>query len=347
MNIDERLLAYKPISITLNFDWENTSFDQRAQMRWDYIQEQKKKDPNFVGYDFPEHFRSSHGGRTKETKYSVTFDQLISTIGQLISARYKDELLVTFGGTGHKGYLVTAINEDDKNQLAQVHRIVACTFIPLPMSLINKREKAIINHKNDIVTCNQVSNLEWTTLRGNTIKAVETGLIDSTSFKLTVTQPGPLLGNEYYFFSKGDLVKQGFSHTPVWESVRTGSVYLCGTWSEVSKEEMENKPRGVPDKDLVIIRDKRTGRSDSSATVGTIVTEGPCKGAKFALYGGSQLKEYGFDQSSLNKAISGKLGIVGGCTWERMTREEAANIPIGLTPEQLDHINKTRSKKSK
>ena len=52
MNIDERLLAYKPISVTLNFDWENTTYDERVQMRHDYIEEQKKKDPNYVGWDF-------------------------------------------------------------------------------------------------------------------------------------------------------------------------------------------------------------------------------------------------------------------------------------------------------
>jgi hypothetical protein len=31
MKIDERLLAYKPISVTLNFDWENTTYDERVQ----------------------------------------------------------------------------------------------------------------------------------------------------------------------------------------------------------------------------------------------------------------------------------------------------------------------------
>lgn len=347
MNIDERLLAYKPISITLNFDWENTTYDERVQMRDDYIEEQKKKDPNYVGWDFPEHFRSTHGDKTDDLRYSITFDLLISTLGLLVSARYADKLFTTFGGKSHKGYLVTAINEPEGPQLAQVHRIVACTFVPLPEELKKDPGKAIINHKNDIVTCNQKSNLEWTTLQGNTIKAVETGLIHSTSFKLTVTQPGPLIGREYYFLSKGDLVKQGFSHSPIWESVRNGTVYLCGIWSEVSKEEMTNKPRGVPEEDLLIMRDKKTGRSDASATVGTIVTEGLCKGQRFALYGGAQLKEYKFDQSSLNKAIRGDLGIVAGCTWERMSREEAVDIPIGLTPEQLDHINKTRLKKNK
>ena len=60
MNIDKRLLAYKPISITLNFDWDKMSYDERVLARHNYIEEQKKKDPNYVGYDFLEHFSSLH-----------------------------------------------------------------------------------------------------------------------------------------------------------------------------------------------------------------------------------------------------------------------------------------------
>lgn len=60
MDIDERLLAYKPISVTLNFDWDKMSYDERVLARHNYIEEQKKKDPNYVGYDFLEHFSSLH-----------------------------------------------------------------------------------------------------------------------------------------------------------------------------------------------------------------------------------------------------------------------------------------------
>ena len=41
MNIDERLLAYKPISVTLNFDWDKMSYDERVLARHNYIEEQK------------------------------------------------------------------------------------------------------------------------------------------------------------------------------------------------------------------------------------------------------------------------------------------------------------------
>lgn len=80
-NIDERLLAYKPISVTLNFDWENTTYDERVQMRHDYIEEQKKLDPNYVGWDFPELVSSKHGGITKNITYYRDFSRVVNTLG--------------------------------------------------------------------------------------------------------------------------------------------------------------------------------------------------------------------------------------------------------------------------
>lgn len=345
-NIDKRLLAYKPISITLGFDWENTTLDQRAQMRWDYIQEQKKLDPNYVGYDFPEHFSSTHGGRVKKIVYDVAFDLLVNTIGQVISAR-KEDLLISFGGVTAHGYRVASFYHGNKLAPRRVHRLLGCTFLPVPEELKEDRYKLTINHKNDISWSNCLSNLEWTTLRENTIKAVETGKIKSGSLKFTITHPGPLLGKEYYFFSKQDLVKQKFSPAPAWKSVRTGCEYLCGIWTEISKEEVMNKPIGVPVDERGLIFDKNNGRRDANACVGTIVTDGPCKGDKFAIFSTAMLVSYGFDTSAVYAAIKGKLKVSGACTWERMTREEAKDLPIGLTPEQLDHINQTRAKKTK
>lgn len=346
MKIDERLLAYKPISVTLNFDWDNTTFDERAQMRWDYIQEQKKKDPNYIGWDFPEYFKSLHGGRAKEVLTTVAYDLLVNTIGQIASVR-NDDVYISFGGKGAHDYRVTSIYLDGVLAPARIHRVMACTFIPIPDKLKDKRSKITVNHKNDVSFCNLLSNLEWVSLRRNTIKAVETGKIPSTSFKLTVTLPCPLLGKEYFFLSKRDLIKQGFSHMPAIESIKTGKPYFCGIWTEMSKEDMKDKVRGMSEEDLAIVRDEKYGRIDSLASVGTIVTEGPCKGDKFVIYGDKQFSKYGIDGSSVTAAIKGKLKVVAACTWERMTREEAVDIPIGLTPEQLDHINKTRSKKSK
>ena len=149
-NIDKRLLAYKPISITLGFDWENTTLDQRAQMRWDYIQEQKKLDPNYVGYDFPEHFSSTHGGRVKKIVYDVAFDLLVNTIGQVISAR-KEDLLISFGGVTAHGYRVASFYHGNKLAPRRVHRLLGCTFLPVPEELKDfvKRINSAMNSRFD------------------------------------------------------------------------------------------------------------------------------------------------------------------------------------------------------
>jgi hypothetical protein len=67
------------------------------------------------------------------------------------------------------------------------------------------------------------------------------------------------------------------------------------------------------------------------------VTEGPCKGQRFVIFGSAQIKEIGFERPTISFAIRDK-SVSQSCTWERMTREEAVNIPIGLTEAQKEHI---------
>ena len=172
MNIDERLLVYKPISITLNFDWENTTYDERVLARHNYIEEQKKKDPNFVGYDFLEHFSSLHAGGCEKSIHITDFSRIVSTLGQVIRI-FRNKVYTTFGWNA-KGYRVIELGAPNNTKEIKVHRIIGCTFIPIPDDLKEIREKIVINHKNDIRSCNLRSNLEWVTHVENIIKAVDT-----------------------------------------------------------------------------------------------------------------------------------------------------------------------------
>lgn len=342
MNIDKRLLAYKPISITLNFDWENTTYDERVLARHNYIEEQKKKDPNYVGYDFPEHFSSTHAGRrTKDTKQSVhtvDFSKLINTLGQAISIARNKVFVVLPSNTKWYRYMYTTINGESSR--LRINRVVACTFIPIPEHLKSIRENLVVNHKNDIKNCNLRSNLEWCTQKENVIKAVETGVIKSSSYMFTITRPGLYFGNTYYFTDIQSLTDHGFDYTGVIKSANNTGNYLCGIWETISKEMVQNKKIGMDDEVIEYLRDPKYGNSHAKASVGTIVTEGPCKGERFALYGRVELNKYGFCESCVSKVASGKSKFHKGCTWERMTREEATNIPIGLTDKQITHLFK-------
>lgn len=53
------------------------------------------------------------------------------------------------------GYYFVRLNKDKKRYHVKVHRLVALAFIPNPNNL------PCINHKNEIKTDNNVSNLEW------------------------------------------------------------------------------------------------------------------------------------------------------------------------------------------
>lgn len=340
MYIDERLLAYKPISVTLNFDWDKMSYDERVLARHNYIEEQKKKDPNYVGFDFIEHFSSTHGGlgkcKNKKSKHTVDFARLINTIGQVIRIRC-NEVTITFG-TEASGYRV--INRRKNNTLTElkIHRAVGCTFIPIPERLSEFRETIVINHKNDIKSCNLKSNLEWVTQKENSIKAVETGAIVSTAFKFTITRPGDYFGKEYYFSSKSSLEKCGFDYASVHNYLNKGRLYLCGNWEVISKEELKDKVIGISKVIIDYIRDPKYGVVSAKGNVGTIISEGPCKGERFVIYGDNQLKLFGFKPCAVTTCITGGRPNHRNCTWVKMTREECAGIPIGLTEEQRKHI---------
>jgi hypothetical protein len=282
------------------------------------------------------YFGSLHGRGGKEPKHVVDFSKIVNTLGQVISV-YLKKIHVTFGGKNNK-YKNTNIHDGGKLMTVLIHRVVSCTFIPISEDYKNVRKYLVINHKNDDGCCNLRSNLEWCTGGENISKAFETGMFNNRSFKFTITRPGNLYGKEFYFISRKELEKQGFDSSGVYNFIRNGITYHCGSWEEISREEIKGKPLGIPEKLLTEIRNSKYGRFDTMATVGTIATDGPCKGQKFAIYGTKELKKYGFNQGNIGLSIRITGEICRRCTWERMTREEAVNIPIGLTEEQKKHI---------
>jgi hypothetical protein len=61
-----------------------------------------------------------------------------------------------------KYYAICLLNTEGKRQLVPIHRLVALTFIP------NSNNYDVVNHIDKNKLNNNVENLEWTTIAGNT-----------------------------------------------------------------------------------------------------------------------------------------------------------------------------------
>lgn len=69
-----------------------------------------------------------------------------------------------------KGYMVVSLFSSSGKVVRRVHRLVAESFLGAP------EDGAVTNHKDGNKLNNQIQNLEWTTVQGNTVHSYETGL---------------------------------------------------------------------------------------------------------------------------------------------------------------------------
>jgi hypothetical protein len=83
----------------------------------------------------------------------------------------KEKMLKT--KTNKNDYISVVLCKDGKQSSHLVHRLVAGAFIP------NPEGKKVVNHKNGKKSDNNVKNLEWTSPKGNSHHAWDTGLNDS------------------------------------------------------------------------------------------------------------------------------------------------------------------------
>lgn len=120
---------------------------------------------------------------TLETKFEV------SDTGQIRHTNTGRVLKASPTGNGYLRivYYVGGGRENKKIAALSVHRAVATTFLPNPLSL------PYVNHKNGNKQDNTVSNLEWCTPSENAQHAVDNGLtpiigINNPMNKLTESQ---------------------------------------------------------------------------------------------------------------------------------------------------------------
>lgn len=73
------------------------------------------------------------------------------------------------------GYLSVVLNKKGKSKTGHIHVLVANHFLK------RKHHHQCVNHLDSDKTNNVVSNLEWTTFKGNTQHAISNGFIDRKS----------------------------------------------------------------------------------------------------------------------------------------------------------------------
>lgn len=96
-------------------------------------------------------------------------DYKISNDGMIISLKRKNVKLMKLS-THHTGYKVVSLNFNGVEKSYRVHRLVAETFIPNPNNF------PVVNHIDGNKQNNAVSNLEWCTVKENSLHASENGL---------------------------------------------------------------------------------------------------------------------------------------------------------------------------
>lgn len=99
------------------------------------------------------------------------------------------------------GYKAVALSKGGKMRHLTVHRIVAITFIPNPLS------KKCVNHINEIKTDNRLENLEWVTVKENDNHGTRNSRMSNTKSKKPVMQILPD-GTIRYFKGVKDAGRQ-------------------------------------------------------------------------------------------------------------------------------------------
>ena len=83
---------------------------------------------------------------------------LISNTGK-VKSLYRNIILKP--KTDKDGYKEVSLHKNGKSKTKKIHRLVAYAFIPNPNNLLQ------VNHKDEIKANNNVSNLEWCTIKYN------------------------------------------------------------------------------------------------------------------------------------------------------------------------------------
>lgn len=97
-------------------------------------------------------------------------EYLINKIGEIYFTKHN---IIMKYKIDRYGYPCIGLTKNLKRYYFTIHRLVALTFIP------NPENKPCVNHKDGNKTNNHVSNLEWVSVKENTIHALQNNLINN------------------------------------------------------------------------------------------------------------------------------------------------------------------------
>lgn len=115
----------------------------------------------------------------KETwKPVVGFDKYkVSNKGRLVSFHKKEDGYLMSQSDDKDGYKKATLSKDGKEFTRRIHVLVAQSFIPNPENL------PVTNHLDGVKDNNSVENLEWTTVKENTIHGYQMSLNNNVGEK--------------------------------------------------------------------------------------------------------------------------------------------------------------------
>ena len=338
----------KLISDILNLSLAKEDHEETVQKRWDYIQEQLGKDPNWVGYDHAE----CYNGRVD--LLNIFPGYIIGTNGEMYKLIDKENYKVLKNNLSSYTSKTIKNISGEKNQIL-LHRTIASTFIPRPKLHKNTPHyKLEVNHKNGRKINNYISNLEWCTTHENLKHARENGLVSSgerdvrTIYVLgEIKIQGPYKGQQFVLAGKSDIERNGFNQ---------GNIHLCVSgkiktstgchWKIISKDIINNFIRKAPEGYIDFFNSLGAASNVSSNPILGTIVNGPHKGYQFCLIGVKEQKASGFTPSGVsNGRRTGK--IYNGCLWESIAMEDIYKYPRGLSKEIFNSIPKNKQWASK
>lgn len=120
-----------------------------------------------IGYESL--YEVSNLGRLKSVKRKVSYNRWNKNGTKIIKEKILNPTIRKSNGS--LAYYHTRLSFDGQNRDIDIHRLAAIAFLPNPNNLPE------VNHKDGNKLNNSVSNLEWTTRKGNAVHAGQNDLM--------------------------------------------------------------------------------------------------------------------------------------------------------------------------